>query len=369
MTQANFLPDSLRVELDERSYDIRFYNDDIDQMARDIKPFCPEKTLIITNETIWRNHGEKLADAFEKAQIVFYVWKMQDGEKFKTLPSASDAFDYLVQNKFSRKSCVIGFGGGVVGDLAGFVAATFMRGVNFIQIPTTVVSMVDSSVGGKTGVDHPLGKNLIGAFYQPKLVAVNTPYLKTLDEYNIQGGFAEVLKYGVIRDAEFFAWLEENIDKAMALEPEAITHVVRTSCAIKADVVSKDEREDGLRAILNYGHTFGHAIESLGEYKEKQFHGQAVAVGMAIAADVAVKMDLMAEEDRDRICKLIEKANLPQHLDPLMNPEEIYERMFSDKKVSGGKIWFVIPRKIGEVELRSDIPKELVFEILKSRQG
>ncbi len=367
MSEANALPKPVRVELDARSYDINFY-DALHQIAADVKAYCPEKAVVITNKTISDLYGKVFLEALQKNDVDAIAWEMGDGEKYKSVETASAAWDFLVKGKYTRKTCIIALGGGVVGDLAGFVAATFLRGVNFVQIPTTVVAMVDSSVGGKTGVDHPLGKNLIGAFYQPKLVAMNIDLLKTLDEHNLRGGFAEVIKYGVIYDANFFAWLEENIDKALALDPAAMAHVVRRSCEIKADVVSQDEQESGLRAILNYGHTFGHAIEALGEYQEKQFHGQAIAIGMCCAADLAVNLGILNQTDADRIVALIEKAKLPMHLAADMDPEAVYDRMFSDKKVAAGKIRFVLPTRIGHVEMRGDINKQSVLDVLTARR-
>lgn len=272
----------VRVELGERSYDIRFYYDKPQKLAGELRAFIPERALVVSNDTIWKLHGERLVQALGQAGVEAGVALIGDGEKYKTLQSAEKLYDTLISGRFSRHSCLIAFGGGVVGDLTGFVAATFMRGIRFLQIPTTVVAMVDSSVGGKTAVDHPLGKNLIGAFYQPKLVAIDLGYLKTLDSHNIRGGFGEIIKYGMILDRDFFDYLERHLEAALALEPKALTHLVRRSCELKAQVVIQDEHESGLRAILNYGHTFAHAIESLGEYMERQFHGQAVAIGMVL---------------------------------------------------------------------------------------
>lgn len=367
MLEANSLPNFVQVDLKDRSYEIRFYSDASD-IAKDISGYAFEHIVIISNFSIWNVHGAALESAFNKSGVQHAVWLMGDGEKYKSVETASAAWDFLVKNRYSRKTCIVAFGGGVVGDLAGFVAATYLRGVPFIQVPTTVVAMVDSSVGGKTGVDHPLGKNLIGAFYQPKLVAMNLSLLRTLDDHNLRGGFAEVIKYGIIYDSKFFEWLEGNLERAMALEPDAIAHVVRRSCEIKADVVSQDEQESGLRAILNYGHTFGHAIEALGEYKETQFHGQAVAIGMACAADMAVQLGMMAQADADRIEASITRAGLPRHLETDMDIEAVYSRMFSDKKVAAGKVHFVLPTRIGHVELKGDVTKETVLEVLRGRR-
>jgi len=359
----------VQVPLGERSYEVRFYNGDLAAVANAIKPFVPERALIVTNQTIATQHGEALAEAFAAAGIDAAVELIGDGERFKTLEQTSRVFDRLISERFSRKACVIAFGGGVVGDLAGFAAATFLRGVNFVQVPTTVVAMVDSSVGGKTGVDHPLGKNLIGAFHQPRLVTVDTSLLSTLDEFNLRGGFAEVIKYGVIYDRAFFEFLEENIEAAIALRPEVIGHVVRRSCEIKAEVVGQDETETGLRAILNYGHTFGHAIEALGGYRERQFHGQAVAIGMCCAADMAVAKGLLDEASARRIEKLIERAGLPTRVPADAAPADVWDRMHSDKKVAAGKVRFILPTDIGKVELRSDVSEEDVLSVLKSRAG
>lgn len=358
----------VRVNLGERSYDIAFYFRHADEMAIDIKKFCPERAFVITNDTIWALHGEKFKAAMTGAGIDAVVVAIGDGEKFKNLDVVSKMYDTLIEEHFSRRACVIAFGGGVVGDLAGFVAATFLRGVNFVQVPTTVVAMVDSSVGGKTGVDHPLGKNLIGAFHQPKLVAADLAYLDTLDDHNRRGGFAEIIKYGVIRDAALFEYLEQNIDRAIALEMEPLRHVVARSCEIKAEVVGEDEFEGGVRAHLNYGHTFGHAIETVGNYAEKQFHGQAVAIGMVAAAELAVRRGMLSREDRDRIERLIVRAGLPNRIPEGMDLEKILDRMKSDKKVLDGKIRFILPRKIGAVEMVGDVEPAQVLEVLKCLQ-
>lgn len=367
--QSQAMPPDVRVELGERSYSVRFYRGETARVATDIKPFCPERALVVSNETVWNLHGEALQAQLANAGIQAEVLLIGDGERFKTLETTSQVYDRLISGRYSRATCIIAFGGGVVGDLAGYAAATFLRGVDFVQIPTTVVAMVDSSVGGKTGVDHPLGKNLIGAFHQPRLVAVDVAYLDTLDDFNLHGGFAEIIKYGVIWDGKFFDWLEQNLERTLALKPDAIAHAVRTSCEIKAKVVGSDERESGLRAILNYGHTFGHAIESLGEYQERQFHGQAVAIGMCCAADLAVDMRLLAPEDATRIEALIRRAGLPVAVPVELAPDDIWDRMHVDKKASGGRVRFILPRSLGQVELRADVEKEQVIEVLRRRQS
>ncbi len=355
----------VRVELGERSYDIRFFHDQPDAVAAAIRPFCPERALVVTNETVWAARGAAFAAALTRAGVSHEVVAVGDGEKYKTLESASALYDRLIGGHYSRRTCVVAFGGGVIGDLAGFVAATFLRGVDFVQVPTTVVAMVDSAVGGKTGVDHPKGKNLVGAFHQPRLVAVDLAHLSTLDAHNRHGGFAEIIKYGVIRDAAFFSYLEENIGAALALEPGPLEHVVRRSCELKAEVVGADEREGGLRAILNYGHTFAHAIESVGAYAERQFHGQAVAIGMIAAAELARDLGLFGADETEQIRALVERAGLPGRVPPQMPVGDLLDRMKSDKKVAAGRIRFVLPREIGRVEMRDDIPRDAVEKVLR----
>jgi 3-dehydroquinate synthase len=356
---------TIRVELGSRSYDITFHDNDPDSIVGQILPFCPEQAFVISNETIWNLHGGAFWDALNRRGIKAQVALIGDGEKYKSIQSVTKVYDQMLEAGMSRRTCVIAFGGGVVGDLAGFVAATFLRGVNFVQVPTTVVAMVDSSVGGKTGVDHPLGKNLIGAFYQPRLVAIDTHYLSTLDSHNRTGGFAEVIKYGVIYDAEFFRFLEENIAEALELKPDSLRYVIARSCEIKAEVVSADEFEGGLRAILNYGHTFAHAIESVGEYAERQFHGQAVAIGMVAAAELAVRMGIFDVQSRNRIESLISNCGLPSRIPAKLDSERILDRMKTDKKVADGQVRFILPRRIGEVELRDDAHRELVLQVLR----
>lgn len=358
--------DTVRVELGERSYDIRFYWDEPEALARDLAPFCPEGAFVVSNPTIWHLHGDRFARALEVAGVRACVELIGDGERFKTLETAARLYDRLIAERFGRRACVVAVGGGVVGDVAGFVAATFMRGVSFVQVPTTVVAMVDSAVGGKTGVDHPRGKNLIGAFWQPRLVAVDLAYLRTLGRHDLHGGFAEVIKYGMIADAEFFAWLEENVESALALEPGALRRVVRRSCELKAQVVGADERESGLRAILNYGHTFAHAIESCGEYRERQFHGQAVAIGMVAAAETALRLGMFSRAEAERQRALIERAGLPTCVPEGLAAEELLDRMRSDKKVVGGRLRFVLPVRIGEVAIRDDVRAELVLDVLRA---
>jgi 3-dehydroquinate synthase len=365
VSQAAGGREAVRVELGERSYDIRFYWDEPEALVRDVAALCPEGAFVVSNPTVWDLHGARLAAALEAAGVRACVELIGDGERFKTLETVARLYDRLIAERFSRRATIVAFGGGVVGDVAGFVAATYLRGVAYVQVPTTVVAMVDSAVGGKTGVDHPRGKNLIGAFWQPRLVAVDLAYLRTLGADDLHGGFAEVIKYGMIADAAFFAWLEEHIEQALALEPAPLRHVVRRSCEIKAQVVGADERESGLRAILNYGHTFAHAIESCAAYRERQFHGPAVAIGMMAAAETARRLGMFTEAEAQRQRALIERAGLPTRIPRGLAAEELLDRMRSDKKVLAGRLRFVLPEEIGRVTIRDDVPESLVLDVLR----
>lgn len=364
----------LRVELGPRSYDIRFHHEAPAAVAADIAGFVPERAMVIAGATPWRIHGKRYGSALRDAGVDFDLAEVPDGEIHKTFSTAGALLGRMIEARHGRRACVIAFGGGVVGDLAGFVAAMYLRGVDCVQVPTTVVAMVDSAVGGKTGVDHPLGKNLVGAFHQPKLVAVDSALLGTLDDHNLRGGFAEVAKYGVIADAAFFEWLERDIERALALDDEAIAHVIRTSCAIKARVVADDERESegGTRATLNFGHTFAHAIEAAMEYGETQMHGQAVAMGMCCAADLAADLGLCDATVPARIEALLTRAGLPTTLpaEPAasMAAERLYDIMGRDKKARSGRVRFILPRTMGMVEMIADIPPQKVHAAIRRRQ-
>jgi 3-dehydroquinate synthase len=268
----------------------------------------------------------------------------------------------LLTRHAERKTTLIALGGGVIGDLVGFAAAVFQRGTPFIQIPTTLLAQVDSSVGGKTAINHPLGKNMIGAFYQPRVVIADTDTLKTLPDRELAAGIAEIVKYGLIGDAAFFAWLEINMDRLVARDPAALTHAIQVSCQNKANVVAQDEREEGVRALLNFGHTFGHAIES-GLGYGKWLHGEAVAAGMVIAARVSRRMGLIDDSCVQRTIKLLERARLPVS-GPRLGVERYLELMGHDKKVEGGKIRFVLLKKIGEAFVSAAVPGEALAVVL-----
>jgi 3-dehydroquinate synthase len=291
--------------------------------------------------------------------------EVPDGEQYKNLDWANAIYTALLTNGFDRKSALVAFGGGVIGDLTGFAAATFMRGVPFVQVPTTLLAMVDSSVGGKTGVNHPMGKNMIGAFYQPKKVLMDLGVLTTLPTKELLSGMAEVIKYGVIRDPELFDYLDKNREKILSLEPDVLTHIIKRSCEIKAGVVSKDEREGGLRAILNFGHTVGHAIETAENYTMR--HGEAVAIGMVYASRLAHRTGLCAASVPERVERLIKSYGLPADLSALSrrpSVDELMDTMQVDKKAEGGKVKFVLPSKIGEVVITNQWDEGVLKEAL-----
>ncbi|MDP3259447.1 MAG: 3-dehydroquinate synthase, partial [Thermodesulfovibrionales bacterium] len=279
--------DKIRVKLGERSYDICIGSNILGKIGPKLKSFnSSPKTAIISNPTVYRLYGKKVLNSIKSSGFDVIPVIIPDGEKYKDISIVQKIYGELLRHRLDRKSTLIALGGGVIGDITGFVASTYMRGIDYIQIPTTLLAQVDSSVGGKTGVNHKLGKNMIGTFYQPKLIWIDIDILKTLPQKEFFAGLAEVIKYGVIWDAKLFAFLENNRDKIVRLDRKALIHIIKCSCQIKAEVVSKDEREAGLRAILNYGHTIGHAIETATGYK-KYLHGEALAIGMHTEARLA----------------------------------------------------------------------------------
>lgn len=349
--------ESLTVSLGERSYPI-FVGDvgfsDPAKLAEGLEPYLKgNQVAIITNETIAPLYLQQVQSALGNRQVD--VFQMPDGESYKSLDTYTQVMDFLLEKKHNRSTCLIALGGGVVGDLCGFVAATFQRGVDFIQIPTTLLSQVDSSVGGKTAVNHPAGKNMIGAFYQPLAVFADISVLETLPGREYAAGLAEVVKYGIIYDADFFAWLEANAPALVQREKYALTHIITRSCEVKAAVVSEDEREGGRRAILNYGHTFGHAIEKLLGYG-RLLHGEAVSIGMVMAARLSVEFSGLALADSQRIEKLLQQLNLPVTLKGLeLNAEAMIDAMGMDKKVVDGELRFVVADQMGSVRVASHV--------------
>ncbi|MCE5229594.1 3-dehydroquinate synthase [bacterium] len=356
----------VRVNLGDRSYSIRIGQGWIDQLGAELaKIFKPRPCALVTNPEIGKLWGARVIESLSAAGYRITPCEIPEGEENKSLATVSMIYDRMLAERHSRQSGVIALGGGIVGDISGFAAATFLRGVPFIQLPTTLLAMVDSSVGGKTGVNHPAGKNLIGAFWQPTFVGIELDFLKTLPDAELRAGMAEVIKYGVIADARMFDDIEANIEAALARDPEVLARLIRRSCEIKADVVARDEREGGLRAILNFGHTFGHAAEKLTGYHELR-HGEAVAMGMVAACKLAARRKMISEGDAARVEKLIERAGLPTHM-PTFPIDEYWRAMGADKKVRDGKIRFVLPVSIGAVGIYNDITIEEVTECINQQ--
>ncbi len=345
---------SLRVELGERAYAI-FIGEGLLSNAELILPQLDlPRVAIVTNTTVAPLYFERLAGVLRVRGVEVISVVLPDGERYKDWTTLNRIYDALLEHRCDRKTALIALGGGVVGDLAGFAAATYMRGIPFIQVPTTLLAQVDSSIGGKTGINHPLGKNMIGAFYQPRLVLADTKVLETLPPRELSAGLAEVIKHGLIRDGAFFAWLEQNMEKLLACDQDALAHAVRRCCEIKAAVVAEDERETGVRALLNFGHTFGHAIES-GLGYGKWLHGEAVAAGMVMAADLSRRMGLVTPADVERIVALLKRAGLPV-APPDVSAERLLELMGVDKKAEGGKLRFILLDGIGAASIRADVP-------------
>jgi len=338
----------VRVELGERSYDILIGKGLLSHAAEYLQPLkLGKRGVIITDTNVESRYGGVLSDALSKGGITAEILSVPAGEASKSLRQAHRLFEKLPSLGLDRQSFVIALGGGVVGDLAGYVAACYLRGVALVQIPTSLLAQVDSSVGGKTGVNLPQGKNLVGAFHQPRLVLADIDTLGTLPERELRSGFAEVIKHGAIRDAAFFEWLEHEYKHVFNLNPDAVTHVVRRCCEIKAEVVSADERESGLRAILNFGHTVGHAMEALSEYVGL-LHGEAIAMGMCCSARLSVKRGGLSEAEARRLTDLIVASGLPTKLGTKFKLEELLAAARLDKKARNGKLRFVLLKRLGE---------------------
>ncbi len=353
---------TLTVDLGDRSYPIHIGPGLLDRAELVVPHLAQKRAMVVTNTTIAPLYLARLTAALEGAGVTVAHVVLPDGEAYKNWETLNLVFDALLAGRAERKTTLIALGGGVIGDMTGFAAACYQRGVPFVQIPTTLLSQVDSSVGGKTGINHPLGKNMIGAFYQPKVVLADTDTLKTLPARELSAGLAEVIKYGLIRDAAFLAWLEANMTKLRALDPAAITHAIHRSCEIKAQVVAEDEREGGLRAILNLGHTFGHAIES-GMGYGTWLHGEAVAAGMVLAAMASQRLGWLDAADVARTRAIVRAAGLPDAA-PELPFETWLEYMGHDKKVEGGRLRFVLLKKLGEAVITGDVSEAVLREIL-----
>ncbi|MEE9357787.1 MAG: 3-dehydroquinate synthase [Sedimenticolaceae bacterium] len=351
----------LNVDLGERSYPIYIGSGLIGDKAIYQRHIPGRQVMVVSNETVAPLYLNKLLDGLTGFQVETVV--LPDGEQFKTLEVWQTIFDALLTKRLNRQCTIIALGGGVVGDMAGFAAACYQRGIHFVQVPTTLLAQVDSSVGGKTGVNHPLGKNMIGAFYQPKCVIADTETLDTLDDRQLSAGIAEIIKYGLIDDPDLFAWLESNISRLRSRELEALCYAIERSCHDKAEVVAADEFEAGHRALLNLGHTFGHAIETGVGYGE-WLHGEAVATGMCMAADLSLRLGWLAEEDANRIIDLIQKAGLPVSPPAAMDTERFLDLMAVDKKVVTGKIRLVLMEGIGNSLITEDFDSGALIETL-----
>lgn len=357
----------IKVDLGSHSYNICVRSGGLDQLGTQMSELnLGKKVLLVSNQSIFRHYGEKAASALESAGFEVSSCILPPGEQYKTLNSVQKIYGAALANRLERSSTMVALGGGVVGDMTGFAAATWLRGINVVQVPTSLLAMVDAAIGGKTGVNHPLGKNLIGAFHQPRLVLIDPDVLKTLPTREFRSAMAEVIKYGVIWDAELFGMLEKSkrLDQMRYVKADLLAEILIRSCQAKADVVSKDEKESGLRAILNYGHTIGHAVESLTGYKLVN-HGEGVALGMVAASRLAVELGMWDAECDGRQLDSIAKAALPVKLPTGLDVEEVLKSLQLDKKVQDGKVRFVLPVRLGEAAVSDRVDGDLILKVLK----
>lgn len=351
------------VDLGKDSYSIIIDRDILSQVGTLIsKVISPRKAIIITDKIVEPLYGNVVLNSLSECKFDVKLVSLEPGEEQKSMAMAEVLYESLFDHEMDRKSLIVALGGGVLGDLAGFVASTFMRGIPFIQIPTTLLAQVDSSIGGKVAVNHPRGKNMIGCFYQPKAVFIDTDTLRTLPEAEITAGMVEVIKYGMIKDAAFFEYIEKHLPEILELEPAVLEEIIYNSCKVKTHVVELDEKEEGLRAILNYGHTIGHALEALTSYK-KYRHGDAVAMGMICASKIAMEMNLAGESVLKRQESLFVKLGLSLK-DTELNPDDIVSILYQDKKTIGGKLRFVLPTEIGTVVINDRVNEETILKVL-----
>jgi 3-dehydroquinate synthase len=351
----------LRVDLAERAYDILVGPHLIEAAGRALLPLMRRRqAVIVSDEIVARHYLAPLRDSLSQAGIAHHTVLMPPGEETKDLNHYGRLVEEILSAGIERGTMLLALGGGVVGDLTGFAAATLLRGIDFVQIPTTLLAQIDSSVGGKTGINTRLGKNLIGAFYQPRLVLADTSVLGSLPRRELLAGYAEIVKYGLIRDAEFFAWLEAEGHSVCALAPDPLRRAVLTSCAMKAEIVAGDEREEGDRALLNFGHTFGHALETETGFSSRVLHGEAVALGMVLAFDFAAKLGLVAAQDGLRVRRHLAASGLPTRLEEIglagIPADRLLGHMSKDKKVRDGRITLILPRRIGACFVMHDAP-------------
>ncbi len=360
---------TLQVELGEsgdRSYPI-YIGQSLLTKPELIEPYViGTQVLIVSNETVAPLYLDKVKKTFSAYDVKVVI--LPDGEQYKNIDELNTIFDALLTAKFDRTCTLVALGGGVVGDMTGFAAACYQRGVNFIQIPTTLLAQVDSSVGGKTGVNHAKGKNMIGAFHQPQCVIADCDTLNTLEDKQLSAGIAEVIKYGLIRDMDFTVWLEKNMHKLLERDADALSYAIEVSCRCKAEIVAEDEKESGVRALLNLGHTFGHAIETSTGYGN-WLHGEAVATGMLMAADLSMRLGNLTEQDVERIDNLLDMAMLPTRAPHHMDYDHFIELMAVDKKARAGKINFVLFNKLGDAMVTNDFDHELLRETIEAHRA
>jgi len=350
------------VQLGQRSYPIYIGENLLSQSHHFTDHIAGNRVFIVSNDKVAPLYLEQLLASCKKFNSDYII--LPDGEKFKNIKTMESIYSSLLEQHCDRNTTLIALGGGVIGDITGFAAATYQRGINFIQVPTTLLAQVDSSVGGKTGVNHALGKNMIGSFYQPRCVIADLTTLNTLDDRELSAGLAEIIKYGLINDPEFLGWLENNIDKLIERDTQSLAYAVHRSCQNKAQIVAEDEFEQtGKRALLNFGHTFGHAIETATGYSA-WLHGEAVACGMLMATRLSVKQGSLDEKDFSRIELLIQAAKLPTQVPTKMSQDEFLQHMSVDKKVREGKLFLVLLKNIGEAVLTNDYGESLLQETL-----
>jgi 3-dehydroquinate synthase len=358
--------EKVRVELGERSYDICIGKNILRNIGGSLKSFgLSPRIAIVTNPTVYPLYGAVVAKSLKKAGFDVLSVTIPDGEEYKDLLWVEHVFNILLKAKLDRLSALVALGGGVIGDITGFAASTYMRGISYIQVPTTLLAQVDSSVGGKTGVNHRLGKNMIGTFWQPRLVWIDTATLKTLPGREFLSGLAEVIKYGVIWDGKLFDFLEAGKKKILNLDNKSIMHIIKRSCEIKAEVVSKDERESGLRAILNFGHTIGHAIETATGYR-RYFHGEAIAIGMCLEAKLSGKLKFIGSDKVRRIKSLVESYGLPSEMPEDIDIKHILSSMELDKKAVAGELRFILPERVGKVKIHKGVSEKVIRELLQT---
>lgn len=342
----------VKVNLGQRSYNIIIDKGILSGIGEGLLPFnFSPKIVVISNPAVFGLYGKAVIDSLTKAGFESSCILIPDGEEYKDYFWAYHILSELLTGGLDRNSCLLALGGGVIGDMTGFVASIYMRGIYFVQVPTSLLAQVDSSVGGKTGVNHPLGKNMIGAFYQPKLVWIDIDTLATLPQRELLCGISEIIKYGIIWDEELFEFMERNRDAVMNLDADAVSYIIRRSCEIKAEVVSKDERETDLRAILNFGHTIGHAIEAATGYRG-YLHGEAVAIGMHLEAELAHKMGLLEKWNVLRIKSLLDAYGLPSEISADLHLDKMIEHMKIDKKIENGQIKMILPERIGKAVIK-----------------